>query len=93
MKTTINLGAEYDVQLQEMVHDVLLALGARLIRQSWGVGGSQEIFTRWYKLGWKVVTVEGETYIGLSITGEAELVREIAEKVRSQINNPPPRID
>ena len=42
-------------------------LGAELVDHEWGVGGSQEI-ERWTaRIGTATLTVESETYVGLTI--------------------------
>ena len=59
-------------------------LGAAVVDTSWGIGGSQEVETIALTLDGKTLTVEAETYIGLSITGEPELVERIAGEVRAR---------
>jgi hypothetical protein len=84
---SILLGAEYDDVLRAALVAVLTSRGAIGAGSSWGVGGSQELDTTRVKLGDVVITIESETYIGLSIEGPAPLVeilaQEVAERLRS----------
>jgi hypothetical protein len=73
------VGPEHDEALFARLGVVLSKLGYRL-GSSWdGVGGSQEI-SHWEiaGLGGNLV-VESETYIGLSVSGPAELVSVVRE--------------
>ncbi len=88
-KKTIVLGAEHDPKLREVVLNTLRELGGYPKHHDWGVGGSQELETLEVDLGGKVVTVESETYIGLSITGDSELVDKIAVRVQQRLSGPP----
>jgi len=77
------VGAEHDEKLFDALGASLRALGYSLSSKSWGVGGSQEI-SNWVVNGPKgKLTVEAETYIGLSVTGDTNLVNE----VRQHFNN------
>ena len=80
------VGAEYDGRLFAALGTSLRALGYNVDAESWGVGGSQEVSS------WKVrgpkgnLLVEAETYIGLSVCGEPDLVGEL----RRHFTNGPP---
>lgn len=51
--------------------------GARRVGHWWGLGGSQEI-TRWtFAVGDAHLTVEAETYIGLTLSGEGAAVAAV----------------
>jgi hypothetical protein len=55
----------------------LLELGYKIQDESWGVGGSQEIH-KWAASSLEgSVSVESETYIGLSVIGTVELVEKL----------------
>jgi hypothetical protein len=81
MTKTVILGTEFDEPLRSILPEVMRELGARTLNTSWGVGGSQELATAKAEIRGKVVDVESETYVGLSITGDDDLVDEIAGRV------------
>ncbi len=80
-KKKIALGPEHDEKLRDAVRDVLRQLGASQVRHDWGVAGSQELSALEVDLGDQRVLFEAETYMGLSITGPADLVDRIAERI------------
>ena len=79
---TIVLGPEWDDALRSSLLDVLRELGATEVSREWGVGGSQEIETLVVKLGDQVLSIEAETYIGLSVTGPRDLVERVQSMMR-----------
>lgn len=81
MHKTIILGDEHDESLRAALLDVLQELGADPVGADWGVAGSQELATWKVVVDDDVVTIEAETYIGLSISGDAILVSDIAYRV------------
>lgn len=81
----IILGDEYDEVLREALHAVLLRNGAIDVDKSWGIGGSQEIEILIISLGSDVITIEAETFVGLSVSGPKTVVEEIALQVRRQL--------
>jgi len=76
------LGDEHDDALRQQLLDVLRALGAKTIDRSHEVGGSQELQRLEVLVGGKTIVVESETYIGLTIAGDAELIDEVTALVR-----------
>ncbi|MBB3308550.1 hypothetical protein FHT78_000279 [Rhizobium sp. BK196] len=82
MARTVTLGPEYDQQLRATVMDVMRQLGASVESRNRSVAGSQEIETVQARLAGQEITVESETYIGLSITGNEHTINEISERVR-----------
>jgi len=78
VKKKIVLGSEYDDVLRQALLDCLAALGADLAARQWGLGGSQIIETLKISLGKDLLVVEAETYVGLSISGEARVVDRVA---------------
>jgi hypothetical protein len=82
----IILGDEYDEDLKGVVRKVLIENGAVELDKSWNLGGSQEIETLQIKLGDEVITVEAETFIGLTIEGPEPLVENLAKKIVDQHN-------
>ena len=72
------LGDEYDDALRHALLDTLTALGADIDARQWGLGGARIIETTKLSLGKDRLVIEAETYVGLSITGEARVVERIA---------------
>jgi hypothetical protein len=56
-------------------------MGAENVSRDWGVVGSQELATLKVTLNGQPLTIEAETYVGLSVTGEAQTVETIAARV------------
>lgn len=83
--TSIRLGDEYDDVLKAALVAVLTARGAVGAGSSWGVGGSQELDTARVKLGDAVITIESETYMGLTIEGPRSIVEALAQEVSERL--------
>lgn len=81
MKKKLVIGNEYDEALRQWLLDRLAQLGATVEARQFGFGGSQIIETTKVSLGKDLLIVEAETYVGLSIAGEARLVNRIAALV------------
>lgn len=88
MNKQIVLGHEYDERLRQIIKDVLRDIGGVVAEKSWGIGGSQEISELKIKVGESVVTLESETFIGLSIEGEASLIDRIEAAVNERMAGP-----
>lgn len=84
-QTTINLGDEYGDALRDALRAVLLKNKAIGVDKSWGVGGAQELEILKVKLGDDLVTIESETYIGLTISGPKLVVDRLAAEVRAEL--------
>ncbi|MBG0510654.1 hypothetical protein [Agrobacterium leguminum] len=82
MTVTVILGPEYDQHLRAAVMEVMRQLGASIESRNWAVAGSQEIETVQAQLAGNAITIEAETYIGLSITGEENMINEISKRVK-----------
>jgi hypothetical protein len=64
---------------------VLLDLGYRPTDKWWGVGGSQEV-SHWEFTGaLGIVTIEAETYVGLTVTGPDVAVSEVRARMELQV--------
>jgi hypothetical protein len=81
VKKKIVLGSEHDESLRQALLDCLAALGADIAARQWGLGGSQIIDTTKVTIGKDLLVVETETYVGLSVSGEARLVDRIAAQL------------
>jgi hypothetical protein len=73
----IVLGAEYDERLRQLVRETLLRLGAKELSRKNAIGGSQEVEFLEVEVAGQRLFVEAETYIGLSIAGDPDLVDQI----------------
>ncbi|MQB42122.1 hypothetical protein [Rhizobium sp. ICMP 5592] len=89
MTKTVILGQEHDQKLRDTLMDVLRQLGASLISRNRAVAGSQEIETVLLQLAGQEITIEAETYVGLSITGDEKTISEILGRVRQAIRSIP----
>lgn len=67
--------------------EVLRQLGASITSRNRAIAGSQEIETVVLQLAGKEITIEAETYVGLSITGDEKVINEISERVRQAIRS------
>jgi len=85
MTTTVVLGDEYDQQLRTAIMQVMLQLGAVLENRNWVVAGSQEVETFLWQLAGQAITVEAETYMGLSISGDENTINDIAQRVSQAV--------
>ena len=81
------LGSEHENAIINALRQVLRKMGAEEGERHWTVAGSQEVSTVHYILGAQPLTVEAETYIGLSITGDSEIVATIAAQVRDVLES------
>jgi hypothetical protein len=82
MTTTVVLGDEYDQQLRAVLVQVMLQLGAVLENRNWVVAGSQTFL---WQLAGQDITVEAETYMGLSISGNENTINDIAQRVSQAV--------
>lgn len=81
---TIVLGAEHDDVLFARLVAALQKKGATRRSGEHFVVGSQELDLFEVDISGDLVKVESETFMGLSITGPAELVEELAAMVRAE---------
>jgi len=80
---TVILASEHDLAAGNALMRVLRDIGAQEVSRDYAVAGSQEINTLRYTLDGFPLSVETETYVGLSVTGE----REAVEKIRSRLRD------
>lgn len=80
---SVVLGAEYDRDLRAALLAALLESGATLKYRWCGVGGSQEVVREVWETGRGILTVETETYIGLSIEGPEATVTPIVRRLKA----------
>ena len=79
------LGAENDDRAMSAAIWALREIGAKRQAGSWGVGGSQEVSREEWNAGCEVLVLEGETYIGLTLSGPDALVARVATLVRERL--------
>lgn len=84
---SIRLGDEYDDVLRDALIAVLSSRDAKGVESSWGVGGSQELDTTRVKVGDEVITIESETYMGLTIEGPKLIVEALAQEVSAYLKS------
>jgi hypothetical protein len=77
----INLGDEFDADLLKRLVEALKKLGGATRHLEKGIAGSQELNVWKLNVLGHEITVERETYIGLSIFGLSEIVDKIAEEL------------
>jgi hypothetical protein len=81
MKVKIQLGNEYDLELRNALAEVMKSLGAVTKSHQWGVAGSQECESWTFEFQGTDIQVESETYIGLSIEGEKDIVDRLSKAI------------
>jgi len=85
MRKTVILGAEYEKIVWDTLKGVLKELGGTVHDSNWGIGGSQELTSVDVIVGGQIISVESETYIGISISGDSGLVDQIQKTVKSRL--------
>jgi hypothetical protein len=75
--------AEYDEALITRLREIIKTMNGSFSNQSWGIGGSQEITAVDANIDSKILHIESETYIGLTISGSADLVDKIASLMKA----------
>ena len=81
MPKTVNLGSEFDQELRTLLIDVLRELGGTVVHKEWGGAGSQEVEALVVELRGSRITVEAETYLGLTVSGDDPIVDEILARM------------
>ena len=87
MRKKLVIGREYDKALRHELFEVLTELGAQIEARQWGLGGSQILETAKVSLGRDTLVVEAETYVGLTLAGEARLVDRVAALLAARTKN------
>ena len=85
----IRLGDEWDEDLIAAVDAVLQSIGAERMSTHGSIAGSQEWSSSDWGLGEQVITVERETYMGLSVYGPAALTNAVAAAARARCGRAP----
>ena len=87
VQKTALLGNEYDERVRSALRNVLQRLGARVDPAEFGMGGSQELLVARVHVRDRLLAVQVETYVGLSISGDAALVDQVALLVRTELED------
>lgn len=82
---TIVVGDEYDEKRREILLEVLRSRGAEFIDKESSVAGSQEIESLAVDINGNLVTVEAETFIGLTISGPKDIVEDVVAEVNRKM--------
>lgn len=69
-----HIGPETDEYLYERIINQLTLLGAEIVASTDAHGGSQDVVIDSFKLKGSKIKVIRETYVGMSIVGEKELI-------------------
>lgn len=85
MRKTVILGAEYEKIVWDTLKGVLKELGGTVHDSNWGIGGSQELTSVDVIVSGQIISVESETYIGISVSGDSGLVDQIQKAVTSRL--------
>ncbi len=78
---TICIGKEYDDELVKKLGLILKQEGAVLGNKLNGLSGSQDYVSFELLVHGKEITIEIETYMGISITGSEKIVNELLKKL------------
>lgn len=76
MGSDFHVGAD-DQRTRKRLVAALRKAGARRVGKWWGVGGSQEITTWIFEVAGGRLSVEAETYIGLTLVGDEAAVSAV----------------
>ena len=80
-KTSITIGNEYDKELILVLSKVLQDLNAIKIDENTGLAGSQDLYLFTFDINGDILTIEIETYIGISLIGSKDLIEEIKNRI------------
>ena len=82
MIENIVIGNEYDDNLKDALSLALKQMGAKEISKINALVGSQDISIYEFLVKNEIIRVEFKTYIGLSLIGPKNLIREIEENIQ-----------
>jgi hypothetical protein len=81
---SVLIGDDGDERAVSCLHDVLEALGAKHIDEQWGLAGAVEISVDIVEIDGQRLHIEQESYVGLTIRGDRDLVDRIAALVQAR---------
>jgi len=80
-QTTVSLGSEFDIELRQALREVLEDMEAVGDPDWWRVGGINEISLAEIRVGSDLLTLEGSSWVGLTMTGPEDLINQIMRRV------------
>jgi hypothetical protein len=80
-QTTVSLGSEFDIELRQALREVLEDMEAVGDPDWWRVGGINEIALAEIRVGSDLLTLEGSSWVGLTMTGPEDLINHIMRQV------------
>ena len=83
-KAEIRICSETDDSSLMRLNQVLNEVGAELIKEENSLVGSQETTWRTYRVGDSQLDLEIETYVGVTISGEEELLKKFVDRFRGR---------
>lgn len=86
MHKTIILGSEHDKAIWLALKSVLTEMRGTIQDSSWGVGGSQELTSFEVIVDGRNIKIESETYVGISLSGDSDLVDQIKSEMISHVS-------
>ena len=73
-------------RLRDTLMRVLENLGGCSRASSWHIGGSQEVETVEVEIADHMIVIESETFVGISISGNDEIVEKIRDLVERRLS-------
>jgi len=81
---SIIIGDEYDNELINLLFIILKEMGAAKINETEALTGSQDYYLASFNINNSIITVEIETYIGITLNGPSELIRIIMDRINNK---------
>lgn len=81
----IVVGDEYDEALRKAISVAISEIGAELVNKSSGLAGSQDLETLVINMDGSIVTIEAETFVGISVEGPESTVADFMKIVNKHL--------
>ena len=81
---SIIIGDEYDNKLINLLFIILKEMGDTKINETEALAGSQDYYLASFNINNSIITVEIETYIGITLNGPSELIRIIMDRINNK---------
>ncbi|KVD69734.1 hypothetical protein WS62_13720 [Burkholderia sp. ABCPW 14] len=81
----IVVGDEYDEALRKALSTAISEIGAEVVNKSGGVAGSQDLEVLVINVGGNIVTIEAETFVGISVEGAESVVADFMKVVNKNL--------
>lgn len=76
-----NIGDEFDDIVWASLLNAINKMGGKMQKSSWGHAGSQELSTKIFEIAGYTITIEEETYMGMIIRGDKNIVEQICKYI------------